>query len=720
MNLTLNPLNRHCITFCTLFLIFSGCTTLFPDRPAEIYQPPEERAERRLPDAANNADELNTDIPMPEKEITGDIALQEPISLSSGITGPETDYIQPPIESEPPLPLNTAETASKDTNNPPGIEPEPLYSNSLTMSEPETAGSNIINTSENFSPIIIDARSTNIDNSASAYTQVLPEPEKIEPEPEKKEPEPVVEEIPPPTNQELIDSALDYCNVSNEFWEQGDLNSAIDALDKAYSIILQVNGGSTPEDIQQKEDIRLTISKRVMEVYSSRYTVANGTHTAIPLEMNEHVQKALNLFTGRDKKFFLESYIRSGEYRPAIVRALNEAGLPEELSWLPLIESGFKVKALSSARALGMWQFIASTGYRFGMKRDSWVDERMDPEKSTTAAIGYMTVLHHMFGDWTTVLAAYNCGENRVLSKIKSQRLNYLDNFWDLYTMLPSETAFYVPKFLATLHIINDPQAYGFDELPEPKPEQKFEKITVNKQLHLTTIANNLDVEYALMKGLNAELRYYVTPNRPYELKVPPGKGDILLAKIDDIPVYVPPVPSYVTHRVRSGESLSVIAKRYRSSVKAIMNMNNLRSSSFIRSGWKLKIPTRGASSVSAPPAYVSIPAGGELKYTVQKGDSLWLIANRYHTTVNGIKTLNNLKRTTLQVGQVLVLSPGGVKVEPGTTIDYQVMKGDSPYLIAKKYQMNLYDFLRLNNMTIKSTIYPGQVVKVVPKGSRV
>jgi membrane-bound lytic murein transglycosylase D len=668
MNLTLNPLNRHCITFFTLFLIFSGCTTLFPDRPAEIYQPPEERAEIRLPDAANNADELETDIPMPEKEITGDIALQEPISLSSGITGPETDYIQTPIESDSPLPLNTAETASEDTNNPPGIEPEPSYSNSLTMSEPETAGSNIINTSENFSPIIIEAQSTNIDNSASAYTLVLPEPKKIEPEP-------VVEEIPPPTNQELIDSALDYCNVSNEFWEQGDLNSAIDALDKAYSIILQVNGGSTPEAIQQKEDNRL---------------------------------------------IFLESYIRSGEYRPAIVRALNEAGLPEELSWLPLIESGFKVKALSSARALGMWQFIASTGYRFGMKRDSWVDERMDPEKSTTAAIGYMTELHHMFGDWTTVLAAYNCGENRVLSKIKSQRLNYLDNFWDLYTMLPSETAFYVPKFLATLHIINDPQAYGFDELPEPKPEQKFEKITVNKQLHLTTIANNLDVEYALMKGLNAELRYYVTPNRPYELKVPPGKGDILLAKIDDIPVYVPPVPSYVTHRVRSGESLSVIAKRYRSSVKAIMNMNNLRSSSFIRSGWKLKIPTRGASSVSAPPAYVSIPAGGELKYTVQKGDSLWLIANRYHTTVNGIKTLNNLKRTTLQVGQVLVLSPGGVKVEPGTTIDYQVMKGDSPYLIAKKYQMNLYDFLRLNNMTIKSTIYPGQIVKVVPKGSRV
>ena len=144
---------------------------------------------------------------------------------------------------------------------------------------------------------------------------------------------------PPMTNQALLDSALDFCQTSNDFWEQGDLDNALDALDKAYSLILKVNQDDNPEVMRQKEDLRFTISKRINQVYSSRFIVANGFHKAIPLEMNSHVKRALNLFAGREKIFFLASYRRSGKYRPAIVKALKEAGLPEELSWLPLIES---------------------------------------------------------------------------------------------------------------------------------------------------------------------------------------------------------------------------------------------------------------------------------------------------------------------------------------------------------------------------------------------
>ncbi len=516
-------------------------------------------------------------------------------------------------------------------------------------------------------------------------------------------------------NQELFDSALDYCQASNDFWEQGDLENALDALDKAYSLILKVNHNHDPEVLQQKEDLRFTISKRIIEVYSSRFTVVDGDHKAIPLVMNEHVEKALSLFKGREKGFFLASYRRSGKYRPAIAEALRDAGLPEELSWLPLIESGFNVRALSRARALGLWQFIASTGYKFGLNRDHWIDERMDPEKSTRAAIAYLQELHKIFGDWTTVLAAYNCGEGTVLKRIKTQRVNYLDNFWDLYDKLPRETAFYVPKFMAVLHILHDPQAHGF-ALPPLEMPIEVERVPINKQVHLRTVATRLDIDYETMKELNAELRHYLTPNTSYELKVPLGEGEGLIAVLDQIPVYRPPTPRYVYHGVRPGETLSVIATRYRTSVKAIMAVNDLQRRNYLRVGWKLKIPTEGVSGMSGPDTTAS-PARQPTKdvsvYVVRKGDSLWRIANRYGTTTQAIRSFNHLQGATLQIGQTLRIPVHRASFRPEQTKAYRVRKGDSPYLIAKQHQMNLAEFLKINCLTPRSTIFPGQTVIV-------
>jgi membrane-bound lytic murein transglycosylase D len=515
------------------------------------------------------------------------------------------------------------------------------------------------------------------------------------------------------TAQELIDAALAYCQASNDFWQQGELDNAIDALDKAYSLVLQLEGAD-PETLQEKEDLRITISKRIIEVYSSRFTVANGTHKAIPLVINSYVENALTSFKGKERDFFLEAYARSGRYRPAIVRALNEAGLPEELSWLPLLESGFKVKALSKARALGIWQFIASTGYKYGLNRDTYIDERMDPEKSTKAAISYLTELHKIFGDWITALAAYNCGEMRVLKLINSQKINYLDNFWDLYQKLPSETASYVPRFLAVLHILNNPQEHGFT-LPPLKEELEYENVTINKQVQLKTIAERLDININDLKDLNPELRQDVTPKTAYSLKVIKGKGELLLSELDNIPVYRPPVPRYVEHRVRSGESLSIIAERYKTSIKVIMDMNGLRDKNYLKVGWKLKVPTgRGyilnAEGSSSP----VISEKDSAEYVVKQGDSLWKIANRYDTTVNTIMELNGLKSSNLRIGQVLILSPGITASRSFNTREYIVKEGDSPYLIAKRNQMDLYDFLNLNDLTPQSTIFPGQKVQVV------
>jgi membrane-bound lytic murein transglycosylase D len=525
------------------------------------------------------------------------------------------------------------------------------------------------------------------------------------------------------TNEEMLDSALEFLKASTEYWEQGDLENAVDALDNAYALILEVETDDDPDLIQQKEDLRSTIAKQIVQVYASRFTVVEGPHKAIPLVMNEHVKREIESFLGKERDFFLAAYRRSGRYRPTIVKALNEAGIPQELSWLPLIESGFKVRAFSRARALGLWQFIASTGYKYGLKRDNWIDERMDPGKSTDAAIAYLKDLHGMFGDWTTALAGYNCGEYAVLNRIKTQRINYLDHFWDLYEKLPRETAAYVPRLLAVLHIVNNPSAYGLN-LPPVDEETKVEDVTISKKVQIKTIASRLDVDCDLLQELNAELRQDMTPDSPYPLKVPLGKGGILLAKLSDIPESDLPVwrpythaPPYVVHTVKKGESLASIAKKYRTQVKAIKEMNGLGRSEAVQVGWTLKIPSKKGlvPVVAAKGSQADTkPKFRTIEYVVKPGDTLWKIASRYHTTPHDLRTLNKLAHPNLQEGQVLVIPAGPVpEAKAPKTKSYKVKGGDTPATIAKKHNMELTEFLRLNNFSPKTKIFPGQAVQV-------
>lgn len=513
-------------------------------------------------------------------------------------------------------------------------------------------------------------------------------------------------DTPKEENQGSLDTALEFCEASQELWAEGNLYKAIDALDQAYTLILEVDPDNNPKLIQQKEDLRFMISKRILEIYASRYTVVNGNHKEIPLTMNKHVEKEIKRFQGIERKFFVKSYKRSGRYRAEIIKSLQEAGLPEDLSWLPLIESGFKVRALSRARALGLWQFIPSTGYKFGLKRDAWIDERLDPAKATAAAIAYLKELHNIFGDWTTVLAAYNCGEGTVLKVIREQKINYLDNFWDLYQMLPLETARYVPRFLAALHIIKDPAQYGLtlEELDGPIP---YEVVTIEKQVQLKTVAEKLEGPFEDFTALNPELRYKATPATPYPLKVPLGAGETLLAKLDEIPKWTPPKRSYKYHRVRRGESLYLIALKYRTTVRAIARANNIRRKHLIRPGQKLKIPVRGRGGRYVAPNYRLLPGG---KYRVRAGDSLWLIARRFNTTTKAIQRRNNLKSTRLYVGQVLKITEQQAK----NGKSYRVRRGDSLTYIAKRHNMTLTQLLRANNLRKNSTIHPGQVLTVI------
>jgi membrane-bound lytic murein transglycosylase D len=509
--------------------------------------------------------------------------------------------------------------------------------------------------------------------------------------------------------QLFLDEALGLCEVAQSFWQKGELENALEALDKAYSLIIEVDSQQDAKLIQQKEDLRFLISKRILEIYASRNIVVNGGFHEIPMAMNQHVQNEIARFTGIERSFFSESYQRSGFYQPYILEALKKEGMPEELAWLPLIESGFKVKALSSARALGLWQFIPSTGYKFGLKRDRYVDERLDFIKATDAAIAYLKELHSIFGDWATALAAYNCGEGRVLKVIRTQNINYLDNFWDLYQRLPLETARYVPRFFATLHIIHSPEKYGFNDLITDPPLD-YETVTISRQAQLKDISQTTGVDLAALRLLNPELRYQILPPESYNLRIPKGSQEQLMAGLDAIPISQLPQRSYVRHKVRTGQTLSTIARKYHTSVRNIMRANNMRNTR-IRAGKTLKIPQRGYVTPThvAASQPVSTPASGV--HRVHKGDSLWIIANRYGTTVAQIKELNDLSSNHLHIGQSLKIP--GFKPEPlpdtSQLNTYDVQTGDSPFTIAQKSNMSLERLLRINQLTPRSKIYPGQ-----------
>ena len=507
-----------------------------------------------------------------------------------------------------------------------------------------------------------------------------------------------------------LEDALYVYQDSQLAWEKGDFDTALAALDDAYSLILKLKLPPDSSLIQEKNDLRLLIAQRIQEIYASQLTVVGNNHQTIPLAENEHVENQIKIFQTAEREFFEQSYKRSGLYRPMILEELRKAGLPEELSWVPLIESGFQVRAYSHARALGLWQFISSTGYRYGLKRDRWIDERMDPIKSTQAALKYLHDLHSHFGDWTTALASYNCGEYKVKKVINTQRFNYLDNFWDLYLMLPQETACFVPRFIATLLIVNDPEKYGFN-LPTSDTPLEFVRLPMKSPIRLSDLSEAMGLNEDALSSLNPELRHGATPDYEYVLRVPLGFAEKAMIALNSLPTWIPPEATYRIHRVRRGESLSLIAQRYRTSISAIARLNGLSRVNLIRSGQRLKIPVRGGSYASAPPPKL-VKEGEKLIYIVKRGDSLYKIASTFSTTVGNIKNDNSLESDTLDVGQKIVIQSS---IPQGATI-YTVKRGDSPSRIANKFGMNLSILLSLNSLNYRSKIYPGQELWVVPK----
>src|SRR5512136_1813779 len=472
-----------------------------------------------------------------------------------------------------------------------------------------------------------------------------------------------VNELEREKGRDIMEEALELLDESREYWVKGDLENALDLLDQAYALLLDADG--EPDIARQKDDIRLLISKQILAIYSSMHTTTSGKHSETLHIVNSDVEKEIRLFQTVERDFFIQSYERSAIYRPIILKELKKAGLPEELSWLPLVESGFKIRALSRARALGLWQFIPSTGYKYDLNRDDWVDERMDAEKSTRAAIAYLRDLHGMFGDWLTVLAAYNCGEGRVLNVISRQHINYFDRFWDLYRQLPYETARYVPRFLATLEIIKNPKKYDFNlrESADKQNVYRYETVKTEKSMRLEDIARHLGTSEESITTLNSELRQSMTPDKKYDLKVPPGMAEKCAEIMDEIPKCEKPRQVFVHYKTKRGETVVSIARKFRTSVSGIMSYNNISSTKKLKPGQHLIIPVHGTSYTrvrSTPQADKDdIQVNGDtVKYRATKGDTLLSVAKRFDTSVDEIRRLNKFKKSkTLKAGEVILVT---------------------------------------------------------------
>ena len=394
----------------------------------------------------------------------------------------------------------------------------------------------------------------------------------------------------------------------------------------------------------------------------------------ITLDYNEKVHAFINYFTIRNRDYTRMVQRRKHQFFPLFEKNLAKYNLPDELKYLSIIESGLNPRAISRARAVGLWQFMSATGKYFGLKHDWYVDERMDPEKSTDAACRYMLQLYKIFGDWHLALAAYNSGPGTVRSAIR--RSGYKKTFWEIYHYLPRETRSYVPQFIAIIYTLNYADSHNLVELTAEKlPDH--DTLQVRQYLHLKTLAELTGTCLEDIQKLNPSVQKGALPDngKTHILKIPVtakanlqvnrlsildsaskvGKKDLeLLARKTTGSTYG---RELIVYQVRSGDVLGVIAQRHSVRTEDIKAWNNLKGN-LIHPGQKINLwvlPSGNSKSSESASAIISV--GGTKTYTVQPGDTLWDISKKVPgLTIEKIKQLNNLKTNKLKPGQKLIL----------------------------------------------------------------
>lgn len=400
--------------------------------------------------------------------------------------------------------------------------------------------------------------------------------------------------------------------------------------------------------------IRNYISEKVIDtvkVGEDELIVLDDRPGHLPIVTSKKIDRIVSYLSGSQGRHFQVWLDNAGLYKDLMLPIIRQHGLPEELFYLALIESGFNTSAYSYAHAAGPWQFIAGTGARYGLKRNWWVDERRDPIKSTEAAASYLKDLYEQFDDWFLAMAAYNCGEMNVWRAIRREGTR---DFWKLKT-LPRQTRDYIPTFMAGIIIAQNPEKFGFTNTP--KDTWKWEEVVVDRSYEFEHISKVADVSVPVLKQFNPELRRWVTPPEveSYVLRVPVNKSQGLLEKLHELPPAEQPKPEWQTHRVRKGQTLNSIANHYGTTVSALISANNITNKNRLRVGQTIRIPT---DKYYAPPKYKApAPVQNKITYVVKRGDTLTKIASRYNVTIAKIRTWNHIStKKAIYPGQRLVI----------------------------------------------------------------
>ena len=315
----------------------------------------------------------------------------------------------------------------------------------------------------------------------------------------------------------------------------------------------------------------------------------------LPVVRNESVERFVALFEQKQPDRMALYLKRSGRYEGMIREKLRARGMPEDLVYLSMIESGFNPNARSKAQAVGLWQFVAGTGRDYGLRIDSWVDERRDPEKSTDAAIRHLQDLYDQFGSWTLAAAAYNSGANRVARIMREETggvKGLESDFWRIRARLPSETREYVPLMFAAALIGKEPHKYGLDRVERLLPIA-VERVDVPGGTSLGAVAQAIGVPAEDLEELNPHLlRGRTPPGESYPVRIPEGRTTAFMTNfMAGREVAAAPRAEADTHRVASGESLWTIARSHGVSVAALQRANNLGRRTAIRPGQTLRIP---------------------------------------------------------------------------------------------------------------------------------
>jgi membrane-bound lytic murein transglycosylase D len=375
--------------------------------------------------------------------------------------------------------------------------------------------------------------------------------------------------------------------------------------------------------------------------------------------LDNRVMQAMAVFMGPGRGYFTKWLTRKSRYEELVHKKLEARGMPKDLIYLAMVESGFNPKAWSKASAAGMWQFISGTGRRYGLMDDWWCDPRRDPMLATDAALEYLNDLHDEFQDWHLAMAAYNCGEGKIRRFLNQDSAR---GYWQM--PLPQETRFYVPKILAAMIIGHNPERYGF-HIENPEPAIAFDTVTINHCLTIAIIAKSAGVSQDTILSLNPSLRRWCTPpNRTgHVLYLPTGTRETFCRNYEQLDKTT--LVNWRHHIVAKGENISAIASKYRVSVAAINATNKIKGNR-LRKGQSLLIPLAPEDAgkyleqdVAEAPTRPSKYKGGT--YRVKSGDNLFDIARRFGTTVSALLAANNMHRgAVLKAGQKLKLSGKG------------------------------------------------------------